>query len=177
MQQDDATKSSLLERVVGVVRLKRATYEEVEHDRDATIQAAAIVIATSVAAGIGAVSSEGTLAFVTYTAAGLVGWAVYAWLTYIIGTRIFATSETSADWGELARTLGFASAPRLLLLLGLVPGLFELVGLVVGIWVILTTITALKAALDFGTWRAIGTGLLGLIAQGIIFAIVGGILG
>ena len=57
------------------------------------------------------------------------------------------------------------------------PGLFELVGLVVGIWVILTTITALKAALDFGTWRAIGTGLLGLIAQGIIFAIVGGILG
>ena len=172
MLEHDGAKRSLVERLVGAARLDRSTYEEVEHDRDATMQAAAVVLVTSAAAGIGAVSSDGTLALIGYSAAGLLGWAVYAWLTYFIGTRVFATAETSADWGELARTLGFASAPRLLLLLGLVPGLFGVVGLVVGIWVILTTITALKAALDFGTWRAIGTGVLGLIAQGVVFAIV-----
>ena len=177
MSEQDAAKRSLVERLVGAARLDRSTYEEVEHDRDATMQAAAVVLVTSVAAGIGAVASEGTLALVWYTAAGLLGCVAYAWLTYVIGTRIFATAETSADWGELARTLGFASAPRLLLLLGLVPGLLGLVALVVGVWVILTTITALKAALDFGTWRAIATGILGLFAQGIIFAIVAGILG
>ena len=177
MHQDDATKSSLMERLVGAARLRSATYEEVEHDRDATKQAAGVVVATSVAAGVGAIATEGALALIGFTVAGLVGWAVYAWITYFIGTRIFATSETSADWGELARTLGFASSPRFLLLLGLVPGLFGIVGLVVGIWVILTTIAALKAALDFGWGRAIGTGFLGVIAQGIIFAIVGALLG
>lgn len=177
MSHGDAARSSLVMRMVGAARLDRATYEEVEHDRGATMQAASVVVATSIAAGIGALSTEGPQAFVGYTAAGLAGWAVYAWLTYIIGTRIFATSETSADWGELARTLGFASAPRMLLLLGLVPGLLGVVSFVVSIWVILTTIVALKAALDFGTGRAIGTGLLGVIAQGIIFAIVWGILG
>ena len=177
MHQGEPTKSSLLERLVGAARLRSAIYEEVEHDRDATMQAAGVVVLTSLAAGVGAISTEGTLALVGFTIAGLLGWAVYAWLSYFIGTRIFATAETSADWGELARTLGFASSPRLLLLLGLVPGLFGLVAFVVGIWVILTTITALKAALDFGWWRAIGTGFLAVIAQGIVFGIVGGILG
>ena len=106
------------------------------------------------------------------TIVGLIGWAVYAWIAYFVGTRLFATAETSADWSELARTLGFANSPRILLLLGLVPGIFPIVSFVVGVWVIMTTITALKAALEMGTWRAVGTALVALIAQGIIFGIV-----
>ena len=102
----------------------------------------------------------------------MASWAVWAWIAYFVGTRVFATAETSADWGELARTLGFASSPRILYLLGLVPGIFEVVSFFVGIWVILTTITALKAALEMGTWRAVGTALVAVIPSSIVFGIV-----
>ena len=176
MQQDGAATTSFVGRMIGAARLKADVYEEVEHDRSATRQAAIVVVGTSLAAGIGGITSAGVLSLVALTIAGLAGWAVYAWITYIVGTRLFATAETSADWGELARTLGFASSPRLLLVLGLVPGIFGIVAFVVGVWVILTTITALKAALEMGTWRAVGTALVALIAQGIIFGIVAAII-
>ena len=172
MQYDGAAATSFVERMIGAARLKSDVYEEIEHDPGATRQAAIVVVGTSLAAGIGGISAGGILGLVALTIVGLIGWAVYAWIAYFVGTRLFATAETSADWSELARTLGFANSPRILLLLGLVPGIFEIVSFVVGVWVIMTTITALKAALEMGTWRAVGTALVALIAQGIIFGIV-----
>lgn len=177
MQYDGPAATPFVGRMIGAARLNRDVYEEIEHDRGATPQAAIVVVGTSLAAGIGGVTQEGVLGLVAFTLAGLVGWAVYAWFAYFIGTRIFATEETSADWGEVARTLGFASSPRVLLILGLVPGIIGVVGFVVGVWFILTTITALKAALEMGTWRAVGTALVALIVQGIVFSIVFAIIG
>ena len=172
MQYDGAAATPFVGRIIGAVRLKRDVYEEIEHDQSATSQAAIIVVGTSLAAGIGGISTGGPLGLVAFAIAGLASWAVWAWIAYFVGTRVFATAETSADWGELARTLGFASSPRILYLLGLVPGIFEVVSFFVGIWVILTTITALKAALEMGTWRAVGTALVAVIPSSIVFGIV-----
>ncbi|MXW23373.1 MAG: hypothetical protein F4Z96_01610 [Chloroflexi bacterium] len=177
MEYGGSAATPFVGRMIGAARLNSDIYEEVEHDRSATGQAAIVVVGTSLAAGIGGATSVGPLSLVFITIAGLVGWAAYAWFAYFSGTRIFATAETSADWGEVARTLGFASSPRFLLLLGLVPGVIGVVSFVVGVWFILTTITALKAALEMGTWRAVGTALVALIVQGIIFSIVFAILG
>ena len=172
MQYDGAAATPFVGRIIGAARLKRDVYEEIEHDQSATRQAAIVVVGTSLAAGIGGISTGGPLGLVAFAIAGLASWAVWAWIAYFVGTRVFATAETSADWGELARTLGFASSPRILYLLGLVPGIFEVVSFFVGIWVILTTITALKAALEMGTWRAVGTALVAVIPSGIVFGIV-----
>ena len=177
MQYDGAAATSFVGRMIGAARLKSDVYEEIEHDSGATRQAAIVVVGTSLAAGIGGISAGGIVGLFALTIVGLIGWAVYAWIAYFVGTRLFATAETSADWSELARTLGFANSPRILLLLGLVPGIFPIVSFVVGVWVIMTTITALKAALEMGTWRAVGTALVALIAQGIICGIVFAILG
>ncbi len=177
MQYDGPAATPFVGRMIGAARLNSDVYEEIEHDRGATPQAAIVVLGTSLAAGIGGVGEQGVIGLVAFTLAGLVGWAVYAWFAYFIGTRIFATEETSADWGEVARTLGFASSPRVLLILGLVPGIIGAVGFVVGVWFILTTITALKASLEMGTWRAVGTALVALIVQGIVFSIVFAIIG
>ena len=177
MQYDGPAATPFVGRMIGAARLNSDIYEEVEHDRNATAQAAMVVVGTSLAAGIGGINEVGPLGLVFLTAAGLVGWAAYARFAYFIGTRIFATAETSADWGEVARTLGFASSPRFLLILGLVPGIIGAVSFVVGVWFILTTITALKAALEMGTWRAVGTALVALIVQGIVFSIVIAIIG
>lgn len=168
-------QSSFIDRVIGAARLDEQIYEEVEHDRGATLQAANVVALTSAAAGIAAIPEAGLGGLVVFTLVGLVGWVVYAYITYWIGTRLLAGPDTSADWGELARTLGFANGPRILLILGFLPALAAIVGLVVFVWVVLTTVVAIRAALDFTTARAIGTAVLGLLVQIILYGVIVGI--
>ena len=167
--------SSIIDRMIRAAKLDNDLYEEVEHDPDATGQAAIVVVGTSIAAGIGGLSA-GIVWIPVFAVLALIAWAVYAWLTYFIGTRILAGPETSASWSELARTLGYANSPRALLIVGFVPVIGPIIGFFVGIWVLVTTVIAIRAALDFSTWRAIGTAVLGSIAQvlvlGIAFAIV-----
>jgi hypothetical protein len=164
------TSSSIIDRMIRASRLETEVYEEVEHDPDATTQAAIIVIGTSILAGIGGFGG-GIIGIIVLAALSLVGWAVYAWITYFIGTRLLAGPETSASWSELARTLGYASSPRALLVVASVPILGPLVAAVVAIWVLVTSVVAIRAALDFDTWRAVATAILGWIAQGILFGL------
>ena len=168
------TQSSIFSRMFRAARLEEAVYEEVEHDRGATRQAALVVVGTSIAAGIGAGFAGDQLiaGLIIMTIAGLISWAIYAYITYFIGTRIFAGPDTQADWGELARTLGFANAPRALMILGVVPALFALVSLVVGIWILVTTVVALRAALDFTIWRAVGTAIVGWLVQAVVLSVI-----
>lgn len=166
---------SFVDRLIGAARLDSSVYEEVEHDRDATGQAAAVVVAGSIAAGVAAIGDLGVAGLIFGVVGGLVGWAVYAWVTYFIGTKILAGAETSADWGEVARTLGFANGPRILLVIGVVSVLNAFVSLIVAIWVLITTVVAVRAALDIGTGRAIVVALIGVIVASIILGVAYGI--
>ncbi len=165
-----AANSSIIERMIRASRLEEQLYEEVEHDPAATQQAAIVVVGTSIAAGIGSIAA-GPQWIPVVAVFSLVSWAVYAWLTYFIGTRLLAGPETSASWSELARTLGYANSPRALLIVSGVPVLGALVGIVVFFWILVTTVVAIRAALDFSTGRAVGTAILGVIAQGIVFGV------
>ena len=166
-----ADETSIVGRMVRAARLDASLYEEVEHDPDATKQALIVVVGTALAAAIGAGITIGLAGLIFFLVFSLVGWALYAWITYFIGTRIFAGEETSATWGELARTLGFASTPRVFLVFSGIPVLGAIVNLVVAIWILIATIVALRAALDFGTGRAIATAFVGSIVQGVLLSI------
>jgi hypothetical protein len=169
----------LLDRALRAARLDRAVYEEVEADTTATTQAAIVVVVGAVAAGIAAgAGAPGGLfsGLVGGIISGLLGWAVYAYVAFLVGTRLMPAPETHADWGQVARTLGFANAPRALLVLGVVPGFFGLISLVVGIWVLVTTIFALRAALDVSTGRAVGVAIVSVLALIVVTAVVGGLL-
>jgi hypothetical protein len=133
MEAGTPADRTIVGRMMRAARLEEAVYEEVEHDHGATRQAAIVVVGTSIAGGIGAGIAVGIDGLIFLTIAGLIGWAAYAWVTYFIGTRLLAGPETSADWGELAGTLGFANSPRALLVIGVVPALAGIVGLVVGL--------------------------------------------
>ena len=159
---------SFVDRLIGAARLDSSVYEEVEHDRDATSQAAIVVVAGAIAAGIAGLGNEGVVGLALGIVLGLAGWAVYAWLTYFIGTKILAGPETSADWGELARTLGFANTPGILLVLAIVSAVSGLVLAIVGIWTLVTTVVAVRAALDIGTGRAIAVAVIGWIVLGVL---------
>lgn len=167
----------MIDRMIGAARLDPNAYEEVERDEDATAAAAAIVVLTALAAGIGALDG-GIDALIAVVIAGLFGWVVYAVAVYFIGTRVFAGTETSSTVGELLRTLGFAQTPRFLLILAFIPVLGILLSIAVFIWVLLTTVVAIRQALDFSTGRAIATAIVAVlvlfVVQIIVFIIFGG---
>ena len=102
----------------------------------------------------------------------LVGWFIWAYLTYIIGTKLLSTPETEADYGELLRTIGFSSSPGLIRVLGIIPGLAGIVFLVAGVWMLVAMIIAVRQALDYqSTLRAVGVCIIGWIIQAIVFGI------
>ena len=164
--------ASIQERMIRASRLDVQLYEEVEADPGAMGQATAVVVLSALAAGIGNLQVAGALGIVAGTLGALVGWYVWAYLTYFIGTRLLPEPQTKSDPGELLRTIGFASAPGMIRILGIVPGLNVLVFSVSGVWMLIAMVIAVRQALDYkSTWRAVGVCLIGWIVQGVILGI------
>lgn len=161
------------ERIIGAATLSVPTYEEVEHDRTATGQAAGVVALVAIATAIGSVGS-GSAGVIGGLLSAFVGWFVWAAVTLFIGTRVFAGT---ADMGEMLRTLGFAQAPGVLKVLAIVPILGWIAWIVAGIWMLVCGVVAVRQALDFTTGKAIGTVLLGWLCYVVIGVLVAGILG
>ena len=55
------------------------------------------------------------------------------------------------DPGELLRTIGFAAAPGLLLVLGVLPGLAVPIFVMASLWMLAAMIVAVRQALDYDT--------------------------
>ena len=163
----------MIRRMIGAARLHAETYEEVEADKSATLQAILVVVLVALAAGIGNLGSGSIIGLVVGVVIGIVGWALWAWITYFIGTTLFKTPETQADWGQLARTLGFAQSPGVLKVFGIVPVIGPVVFGVVSIWQLIAMVIAIRQALDYtSTLRAIGVAVVGFIAYAVLTSIV-----
>ena len=105
--------SVFINRIIRACKLDVSVYEEVEADKSATLQAALVVVLSSLAAGVGALSL-GASNFLMAPILSLISWYIWAYLIYIIGVKIFPETNTKADHGELLRTIGFSSAPGLI---------------------------------------------------------------
>ena len=158
------------DRIIRAAKLDINLYEEVEADKGATGQAMKVVIFSSIAAGIGTISTNGLGGLVLGTIAALIGWYAWAYITYFIGTKLLPEPQTEADHSELLRTIGFASSPGLIRVFGIIPGLTGIVFSVASMWMLAAMVIAVRQALDYsGTLRAIGVCIIGWIIQGIIF--------
>jgi len=165
--------ATFVERMVRAAKLDVAVYEEVEGDTAATGQALGVVVLSSVAACIGAGTSGGVGGLVFGTIASLLGWVFWAWITYVIGTRWLREPGTQADWGQLARVIGFAQAPALLRVLGIIPLLHGLVFLVTALWTLVAVVIGVRQALDYtSTLRAVAVCFLGWLVQVVLAALV-----
>ena len=156
--------TSFTDRVIGSAKLNVGIYEEVEADATATRQALAVVVLSSVAGGIGTLGlgATGVSGIVGGGIAALLSWVFWAFLTYVIGTRLLPEPQTHADIGQMMRTLGFAQAPGLARVLGGLPGVGPLVLALVSVWMFVAMVVAIRQALDYtSTWRAVGVCLIG----------------
>ncbi len=173
-----AGRDDLVGRMIGTSTLDLPTIEAIERDEGATGQALLVVVLAAVANGIGSLGSENAgRGLIAGIVAGVLGWIAFSVVAYFIGSTLFGTSQTSATIGQLLRTLGFARAPQLLTVLGFIPLLGGLAWIVAGIWTLVTSIVALRQALDFSTGRAIGTGIVALIVQAIVLGLIFALLG
>ncbi|MDR7401302.1 MAG: YIP1 family protein [Armatimonadota bacterium] len=164
---------AITERMVRASRLDPRLYEEVEADPGLTREAATVVLLSALGAGIGGVARGGILGLVVVAVTALLAWYVWAYLTYWIGTRVLPGAETHADVGQMLRVLGFASAPGVLRVLGIVPGLGALAFPVANVWMLVTTVVAVRQALDYtSTWRALAVVALGWLAYLVALALV-----
>ena len=161
------------DRIIRAAKLDAQLYEEVEADTGAMGQATGVVVLSSMAAGVGSVGIGGLGGILVGTIAALIGWYVWAYLTYFIGTKFLPEPQTEADLGELLRTIGFSSSPGLIRVFGIIPGLAGPLFLVASIWMLVAMVIAVRQALDYeSTARAVGVCVIGWIVQVLILVLL-----
>ena len=167
----------MLNRIIGALRLDPHTFEEVEADSSATKQAVLVVVIVAIASGIGGLGG-GFTGLIIGVVSAIVQWALWAFITFVVGTTIFKTPETHANWGQLARTTGFAQAPGLLKILGFIPFLGVVIIFIASVWQLVAMVIAVRHALDYtSTWRAVGVVLVGAVIIAILNIIMMSIIG
>ncbi len=165
--------ASMVDRMIRAAKLDAQLYEEVEADKGALGQAMGVVVLASIAGGVGSGGLGGFSGILIGTVGALIAWFIWAALTYFIGTKILPEPTTRADVGELLRTIGFASSPGLIRVLGLVPGITGIVFLISGVWMLTAMIIAVRQALDYrSTFRAVGVCIIGWIVQGVVLLLL-----
>lgn len=165
----------MLSRMLRAARLDVNLYEEVEADKGANLQAMFVVIITSIAVGLGSLTEAGWIGVIISVIFGLLGWAVWAYTNYIIGTKLLKQPQTEADWGQLARTMGFATTPRLLSVFGVIPiPIFSpVIVAIAGVWWWIAMVIAVRQALDYtSTWRAFAVTMMGFILHVVVLSMV-----
>ncbi len=185
--QPAAASTSLVQRMIGAAKLNVHTFEEVENDPKATTQALTVVIIVSLASAIGAVLATiigvGGIGNILSSAVfgivrGIIVWIVWAFLTYILGTTLFKTPDTHANWGQLARSTGFAQSPGVLGALFFIPAVGPIIGMIAGIWQLVAMVIAVRQALDYkDTLRAVGVVVVAFLIVFIPLFLIGGALG
>jgi hypothetical protein len=174
--------AAMFNRVVRAAMLDVNLYEEVEADTSLTQEALMVVILVSVLGGIGGFLGglvagsivSALLGLVLGVVVGVINYYIWAYVTYFVGTNLF---EGTADVGELLRTLGYASGPRALSVLGFIPCVGALAALAGAIWALVAGVVAVRQALDFDTTNAVITVIIGWVIVFIITVVITAVLG
>lgn len=170
----------MINRMWRAIKLQSGLYEEVEADKGATAQALLAVVITSLATGLGfglgplLSAGIGAALWGLLVGAGsaIVGWLLWALFVYIIGVSILKGKQTQSSWGEVLRTMGFANSPGVFRILAFVPIAGGLIAFVASIWALVAAVIGIRAALDFSTWRAVITAVLGWIAYTVLLFVL-----
>ena len=191
----------MINRIIGVLTLNVNTFEEIEHDERATVEAAIIVAVVAVLSAIGGFvgvqSGSAALeqlsrqfggdvpvdipvispvgAAVTAFIGAFIAWILWAALTYLIGTNLF---KGKATMGEMLRVLGYAQIPRLLNIFNFIPCVGAIISLVALVWTLVVGFIAVRQGLDIDNMQtAITIVLSWLVVFVVNVCVLGSIFG
>ena len=99
----------MISRMLRASMLDAHVYEEVESDSSAIVQAVLIVVVVAVARGVATLSvTDNILGIAFGIIAGLLSWVVWAFITYMVGTKLLKTgiqNRRGANWQGLQDSL------------------------------------------------------------------------
>ncbi len=167
-------------RFAGVLRLDRDAFAGIDADHRALYQAAAVVVLAGVANGLSIAVNQGTGAagVALATAGNLAAWGVFAGLVYVVGVGILPGegTEIEATSAGVYRTIGYAQAPNLLAIVGVIGTLGQIIALAGLVWMFICAIVAASVSLRVETHRALLIAVIAAIPTLILLSIVGSIL-
>ena len=154
-----------LKRVFRAIKIDIELYEEVQKDKNATLQAAFVVVISSLAAGVGAMSL-GVSNFFLAPLLSLLSWFVWAYVVYFVGVKLFPDAKTKTTHGALLRAIGFSSAPGIIRIFGFSPDLMTVTFVGSAFWMLACMVVAIKQTLNYKSlWKALGVVILSWFVQ------------
>lgn len=166
--------ASFGERVVGAMSLKASTFQEIEHDPSAMGQAVGVIVLAAVSLGLGNVFWGGITGIVTGIITSLIGYAVWAVVVWLVGTKVMPDAATKTDFQETFRTIAFAAAPGVLGIVTIIPILGWLLLFAIYLWQMAAMVIAVREVLDYTeTIKAVIVVVIGFVAYLIVGAILG----
>ena len=195
-------QESFWERLSGVVRLNRLTYELIQRDSNATSQAWWIVVLLGLANGIALIvtpvvtvvpgmseevarSAAEVAAALTFDttgrqlmalAAGILGailsWYLSSGLLRLIGNRVAGRAGRQVTGEEMRRLVAWGYSPTLASFLSPIPVVGPLLATVGTLWAFVTGVMAVRTAFDVGIWKAIGIELAAFLVVLVVVTVI-----
>lgn len=191
----------MFQRILGVFKLDKTTFSEIEADQSATTQAAIVVVLVAIISGIGAAAAAAMLnqalpgvmeglgdslgegfdmslvpqmSPVGAFINAVIG-AILSWLVWSALTYFIGVKMFggTSDMGEMLRVIGFAQAPRLLSGLSFIPCLGGVLGLVGMIWALAASFVGIREGLDLDTGKTLLTIVIAFIGALAVGFLVG----
>ena len=183
----------MLDRIMGVITLKAPVYKAIAEDKNATSQAAIIVVITTLIAGFfsglvtvnpqtGTTSASivgAILGAIFGVIFGLIAWVVAAWILQFVAKMFGGKTDT----GEMMRVTGYVQIFGLVGVLNVLAlagtalvCITSLIGLVIAILRLIGYVIGVREAGEFSTGNAVITAIIAAIVQFIIIAIGTGIV-
>jgi hypothetical protein len=195
-------QESFWERLSGVVRLNRLTYELIQRDSNATSQAWWIVVLLGLANGIALIvtpvvtvvpgmseemarSAAEVAAALTFDttgrqlmalAAGILGailsWYLSSGLLRLIGNRVAGRAGRQVTGEEMRRLVAWGYSPTLASFLSPIPVVGPLLATVGTLWAFVTGVMAVRTAFGVGIWKAIGIELAAFLVVLVVVTVI-----
>ena len=157
-----------LNRLFRAAKLDASLYEEVITDTGTMFQAMMAVFIYCAAFAYGVFGRGGVAGINFGLITTLIGWYVWTFSTYFVGTRLLPEAETKVDRKAVLRAMGFASSPGLVCLMGLIPNLVGATLLIALVWMFVAAVVAIKQAMNYQSiYRAAGVCMISWIISAI----------
>jgi hypothetical protein len=165
--------ASLVERMTGAMKADVKTFQEIEADPTAIGQAVTVIVIAGIASLIGNVWRIGISGGLMMLIANLCGYALWALLVVLIGTKLMPEPATKADFNEGFRVIGFTAAPGVFNVLAIIPFVGPLISFAIWIWMVVVGVVAVREVLDYSnTGRAIIVCLIAAVICWIVSTFV-----
>ncbi len=164
---------SLPERMVGAMKADVKTFQEIEADPNALGQAITVIVLAGLAGLIGNIFRAGLMVGIFTLLISLVGYALFAFLIVIIGTKIMPEPSTKADFQEGFRVLGFTASPGVFNVLAIIPFLGPFLSFLIAIWMLVIAVIGWREVLDYSnTGRAVIVCIIAMLIYWIVTFVI-----